>query len=52
MEWDLTNTTGFIAGVVGIAVGIIIIAWPRALAIIVGLYLILIGALSIVNAID
>lgn len=52
MDWDLTSTSGLIAGIVSVAVGFTIIIWPRALAVIVGLYLILIGALAIVNALD
>lgn len=45
---DLTLVGGIIAGVISIAVGIIIIIWPKVLAYILGIYLILVGLAAII----
>jgi uncharacterized membrane protein HdeD (DUF308 family) len=49
--FDLTLTGGIIAGVITIAVGIIVIIWPKVLAYILGIYLILLGIGTIITAI-
>jgi uncharacterized membrane protein HdeD (DUF308 family) len=43
--------SGLIAGILTILVGIIIIAWPRVIAYIIGIYLIIIGIIAIINAV-
>jgi len=48
---DLTLAGGIIAGVITIAVGIIILIWPKVLAYILGIYLILLGLGTIIAAI-
>ncbi len=45
------QVSGFVAGIISVVVGIVVIIWPRFLAIIVGLYLIVIGGLAIWNSI-
>ena len=52
MDWDLSNTTEMIIGIISILVGLVIIKWPRVLVTMVGLYFIVIGALTIVSATD
>ena len=38
---------GLVAGIISILVGIAVIAWPRILAYIVGIYLIIVGIIAI-----
>lgn len=42
---------GLITGIISILVGIAVIAWPRILAYIVGVYLIIIGVIAIVASV-
>jgi len=46
----MTNVeiSGLVAGIISILVGIAVIAWPRILAYIVGIYLIFVGIIAIV----
>ena len=39
---------GLVAGIISIFVGIAVIAWPRILAYIVGIYLIIVGIIAVV----
>ncbi len=39
---------GFIAGIITIAAGIIILVWPRIIAYIIGIYLIIVGLITII----
>ncbi len=39
---------GIIAGLISIAAGIIILIWPRLLAYIIGIYLIIVGLFAII----
>ncbi len=39
---------GLIAGVITIAAGIIILVWPRIIAYIIGIYLIIVGLITII----
>jgi len=39
---------GLIAGIITIAAGIIVLVWPRIIAYIIGIYLIIVGALAII----
>ncbi len=49
----MTNVeiSGLVAGILSILVGIAVIAWPRILAYMVGIYLILVGIIVIVAAV-
>lgn len=42
---------GLLTGIISILVGIAVIAWPRILAYIVGVYLIVIGIIAIVASV-
>ena len=52
-EKEMTNSEiGLLAGgILGILVGISVIVWPRILAYMVGIYLILVGIIAIVAAV-
>ena len=41
-------TGGLLAGVISIIVGVLILVWPRLIAYIAGIYLIIIGIIAIV----
>lgn len=41
---------GLVGGIISVVVGIIIIIWPRFLALIIGLYLVVIGGIAIWNS--
>ncbi len=43
--------SGLIAGILAILVGIVVIIWPRIIAYIVGIYLIILGIIAIINAV-
>jgi uncharacterized membrane protein HdeD (DUF308 family) len=49
--FELSLAGGIIAGVITIAVGIIILIWPKVLAYILGIYLVLLGIGTIIAAI-
>ncbi len=42
--------SGLLAGILSIVAGVIVIVWPRVLAYIIGIYLIVIGVIAIVAA--
>jgi uncharacterized membrane protein HdeD (DUF308 family) len=42
---------GLVAGIISVLVGIAVIAWPRILAYIVGIYLIVVGIIAIVASV-
>ena len=44
------NVTGLIAGILAILGGIVVIVWPRILAYIIGVYLIVVGILAVIAA--
>ncbi len=44
------EVTGLIAGILAIAGGIVVIVWPRILAYIIGVYLIIVGILAVIAA--
>ncbi len=48
---DLTLAGGIIVGAITIAVGVIVLIWPKVLAYILGIYLILLGVGTIIAAI-
>ena len=39
---------GLIAGIITIAAGIIVLVWPRILAYIIGIYLIIVGLITVI----
>jgi uncharacterized membrane protein HdeD (DUF308 family) len=41
---------GLIGGIITLAVGIIILVWPRIIAYVIGIWLIIVGIIAIVNA--
>ncbi len=49
--FDFLPVGGIIAGIITIAAGVIILIWPKALAYILGIYLILAGVGAIIAAI-
>ncbi len=42
--------SGLIGGILAVLAGIVIIIWPRILAYIIGIYLIIIGVLAVIAA--
>lgn len=49
---DLPQISGVIAGAISIVVGIVVIAWPRIIAVVIGVYLIAIGVIALVNGLS
>ena len=43
------SATGLLGGIITVIVGIILLVWPRLVAAIVGIYLIIIGVIAIVG---
>jgi uncharacterized membrane protein HdeD (DUF308 family) len=41
--------SGLIAGIISIVAGIVVLVWPRVLAYIIGIYLIIIGAMAVIT---
>ncbi len=50
MTLTFLEVSGLVAGIIAVVAGIIIMIWPRVLAFIVGIWLIVVGALAIINA--
>ncbi len=44
------QVSGLVAGIIAVVGGLIILIWPRILAYIIGIWLIIVGALAIINA--
>jgi uncharacterized membrane protein HdeD (DUF308 family) len=42
--------SGMVAGIISIVVGVLVIAWPRIIAYIIGVYLIIVGIIAVVAA--
>ena len=42
--------SGLVAGIISIFVGIVVIAWPRVIALVVGIYLVIVGVIAVVAA--
>jgi uncharacterized membrane protein HdeD (DUF308 family) len=42
--------SGLVAGIISIVVGIVVIAWPRIIAYIIGAYLVIVGIIAVVAA--
>ncbi len=48
MIGDLFPIGGLIAGIVAIAAGIIVLVWPRIITYILGIYLIIVGLITVI----
>ncbi|MBE0481411.1 MAG: DUF3096 domain-containing protein [Dehalococcoidia bacterium] len=48
---DNFAVSGLIAGIISVVVGLIIMVWPRLIAYVIGIYLIVIGIIAIVAAV-
>lgn len=46
----LLAVSGLVAGIISIIVGIIILIWPRAIAYIIGAYLVIVGTIALIAA--
>ena len=46
----ILGTGGLVGGIITLVVGIIILAWPRIIAYVIGIWLIIVGILAIVAA--
>ena len=44
------QVSGLLAGIIAIVSGIIIMIWPRVIAYIIGIWLIVVGVLAVINA--
>jgi uncharacterized membrane protein HdeD (DUF308 family) len=47
---QLIEVSGLLAGIIAIISGIIIMIWPRVIAYILGIWLIIVGVLAVINA--
>ncbi len=47
--WNLP-TTGLFGGIITLIAGIVVLVWPRIIAYIIGIYLIVMGILAIIGA--
>ena len=45
------EVSGLVAGLISIFVGIVIIVWPRIIAYVIGIYLIIVGIIAVVTAV-
>lgn len=48
---QLIQISGLLAGIIAVVAGIIILIWPHIIAYIIGIWLIIVGALAIINAV-
>ena len=48
----VVEVSGFIGGIITIVAGIVVLIWPKILAYIVGIYLIVIGVLAVTAALN
>ncbi len=47
----ILGVSGLIAGIVTLIVGIVILVWPRIIAYVIGLWLIVAGIIAIINSV-
>jgi uncharacterized membrane protein HdeD (DUF308 family) len=45
----LLSVSGLIAGILSIIAGIVVLIWPKILAYIIGIYLIVVGAVAVIT---
>ncbi len=43
---------GIVGGIITIVAGVVVIVWPRILAYILGVYLIIVGVIAVINALQ
>jgi len=48
---DTFAVSGLVAGIITVVVGLLVLIWPRIIAYVVGIYLIVIGVIAIVAAV-
>jgi hypothetical protein len=48
--FDGLGASGLIGGIITIAIGLIIIIWPRIIAYVIGIWLIIVGILAIAGS--
>jgi len=48
---DTFAVSGLVAGIITVGVGLLILIWPRIIAYVIGIYLIVIGAIAIYAAV-
>ena len=41
--------SGLVAGIISIIAGIVVLVWPKVLAYIIGIYLIIVGAVAVIT---
>jgi uncharacterized membrane protein HdeD (DUF308 family) len=46
----LLGVSGLIGGIITLAVGIIILVWPRIIAYVIGIWLVIVGIIAIIRA--
>jgi uncharacterized membrane protein HdeD (DUF308 family) len=46
----LLGVSGLIGGLITLAVGIVILVWPRIIAYVIGIWLIIVGIIAIIRA--
>lgn len=47
---EALEISGLLGGIISIVFGIVVIVWPRVLAYVIGIWLILIGVIAVINA--
>jgi uncharacterized membrane protein HdeD (DUF308 family) len=45
----LLSVSGLVAGIISIVAGVVVLIWPKVLAYIIGIYLIIIGAVAVIT---
>ena len=43
------SVSGLVAGIISIVAGVVVLIWPKILAYIIGIYLIIIGAVAVIT---
>jgi uncharacterized membrane protein HdeD (DUF308 family) len=47
---EALEISGLLGGIISIVFGIVVIVWPRVLAYVIGIWLILIGVIAVINS--
>ena len=51
MFGGMLGVSGLVGGIITIIVGVILLVWPRFVAAIIGIWLIIVGVIAIVNSV-
>jgi len=51
MFGGMLGVSGLVGGIITIIVGLILLVWPRFVAAIIGIWLIIVGVIAIVNSV-